>query len=109
MNNEYYKQIINDFYNLCNSNRLNVNYDLFDKMPEFCLQYPEVKTYFCDNETFSNSLLVAIPLGPSRVALFFLDQHNSEVVRINFSYQRFVNFTEGMQEFKEKLVPSSKG
>lgn len=109
MQNSRTEEILNSFYNLCASNRLNVNYDLFEELEKKFIQtYPEVQLFYCDNDTFSSSLIVAIPLEPSRVALLFLDQHNSEIVRMNFSYQRFLNFTAGLNKIQENLKPSSK-
>ena len=109
MDSEKSRTILKDFYMLCHNNTLNTNYDLFDLLEKnFIVTYPEVRLFSCDNDTFSSSLLVAIPLGESRIALMFLDQHNSDIVRINFSYNRFLSFSAGLNEMGSNLKKSSK-
>lgn len=46
MQNSRTEEILNSFYNLCASNRLNVNYDLFEELEKKFIQtYPEVQLF----------------------------------------------------------------
>ena len=95
-------QTLSDFYNLVRGNQLNTNYDLFDTLLDnFVKTHPEVKVFHCNNATFSNSLLVAIPLSSGQISLLYLDQHNSEIIRINFSKARFNLFCLGLNELQK--------
>lgn len=95
-------QTLSDFYNLVRGNQLNTNYDLFDTLLDnFVKTHPEVKVFHCNNDTFSNSLLIAIPLSSGQISLLYLDQHNSEIIRMNFSKARFNLFCLGLNELQK--------
>ncbi len=90
-------KILNEFYKLCENNRLNVNGDIFDELEQvFIKKHPQVKLFFCDNDTFSTSLLVVIPLGETSFAVIYLDQHNNDIVRLNISKERLQILTQGL-------------
>lgn len=97
------QKIISDFYDLhksCQNDGLDFSDEIINK---FLPIYPEVSTFYCDNNTFSTSLIVVMPLDDKLITLCFLDQHSSEIVRMNFSKNRFALFSLGLQKIHESF------
>ena len=90
---------IADFYKIVDS-VIDLNGEVFDILQrDFIQKYPEVRIVHCDNDMFSNSLIIIIPYG-NRVAVFYLDQFEKGCIRINFSEERFNIFQEKLLSVK---------
>lgn len=99
--------VLNEFYKLCKNNRLNTNFDLYETLVSFQENNKDiVNLFWCENDLFSSSMIVSIQINQDRVALFYLDAYNCDIIRINFSYHRFKIFTQNLQKIEGNLVPT---
>ncbi len=93
------QELLSDFYDLHKEYMISKSFDLEDKiLSDLVKKYPEIKVFNCDNNYFASSLLLALPLSNSLVALIFINQFSDEIVQINFSSFRFEELKKGLNQ-----------
>ena len=97
---KYNKKAHQLIVDICNKPRT-MNDEIFDDIEKLALVHPnEFKLVHCSNETFSSSLALICKFSDQYTKIMFFDQHNNDVVEMNFSNIRLDSLIDSLNQLK---------